>query len=92
MKMSDKTDHCFISADIKKENSKSQLLKDDQVHADQDFYDNLPFNKLRNPPKHVRNTISLTNYKKGLCPCVSLSVSHDCPIIILSAVLAVTMI
>ena len=63
MKMSDKTDHCFISADIKKENSKSQLLKDDQVHADQDFYDNLPFNKLRNPPKHVRNTISLTNYR-----------------------------
>ena len=60
MKMSDKTDHCFISADIKKENSKSQLLKDDQVHADQDFYDNLPFNKLRNPPKHVRNAISLT--------------------------------
>ena len=51
--MSDKTDLSFISADIKKENSKSQLLKDDQVHADQDFYDNLPFNKLRNPPKHV---------------------------------------
>ena len=76
MQMSDKTDHCFISADIKKENSKSQLLKDDQVHADQDFYDNLPFNKLRNPPKHVRNTISLNNYK-GVCLCVCLSVSHD---------------
>ena len=57
--MSDETDLSFISADIKKENSKSQLLKDDQVHADQDFYDNLPFNKLRNPPKHVstRNLI-----------------------------------
>ena len=55
--MSDKTDLSFISADIKKENSKSELLKDDQVHADQDFYDNLPFNKLRNPPKHVRNIL-----------------------------------
>merc|ERR1711911_350344 len=56
--MSDKTDLSFISADIKKENSKSELLKDDQVHADQDFYDNLPFNKLRNPPKHVVDDVS----------------------------------
>jgi len=47
-----------FKADIKKEDSKSQLLKDDQVHADQDFYDNLPFNKLRNPPKHVVDDVS----------------------------------
>jgi len=39
--------------DIKKDSSKSQLLKDDQIHADPEFYENLPFNKLRNPPKNV---------------------------------------
>jgi len=32
---------------------KSPLLKDDQLHADSSFYENLPFNRLRNPPKKV---------------------------------------
>ena len=44
----------FFVADIKNDTSKSPLLKDDQIHADPDFYENLPFNKLRNPPKQVR--------------------------------------
>ena len=42
-----------FSVDFKEDHSKSALVNDGQNHADQDFYDNLPFNKLRNPPKHV---------------------------------------
>jgi len=40
-------------AAIQKDTSKSFLLKDEQNHADPEFYENLPFNKLRNPPKQV---------------------------------------
>ena len=43
----------YFSVDFKEDHSKSALVNDGQNHADQDFYDNLPFNKLRNPPKHV---------------------------------------
>ena len=39
--------------DFTKENSKSYLLNEDRKHADPEFYENLPFNKLRNPPKLV---------------------------------------
>jgi len=38
---------------LQKDTSKSFLLNDEQNHADQEFYENLPFNKLRNPPKQV---------------------------------------
>ena len=43
---------------MKKNSSKSPLLND-QNHADPEFYENLPFNKLRNPPKHVRICLSM---------------------------------
>ena len=43
---------------MKKNKSKSPLLKDDKVHADNSFYENLPFKGLRSPPKQV------TNYKQ----------------------------
>jgi len=39
------------SMDRKKNNIKSPLLKYDQLHADPEFYENLPFNKFQNPPK-----------------------------------------
>jgi len=38
---------------LKKNKSKSPLLKDDLTHADPSFYENLPFKGLRNPPKQV---------------------------------------
>jgi len=41
------------TAPTKKIKDKSPLLKDDQLHADSSFYENLPFNRLRNPPKKV---------------------------------------
>jgi len=37
----------------KKTKDKSPLLKDDQLHADSSFYENLPFKGLRSPPKQV---------------------------------------
>ena len=43
----------YVLAAIQKDTSKSFLLKDEQNHADPEFYENLPFNKLRNPPKQV---------------------------------------
>ena len=52
--------------DIKKDSSKSQLLKDDQIHADPEFYENLPFNKLRNPPKNVSFTFQI---ERSICSC-----------------------
>ena len=52
----------LILGDIKKDSSKSQLLKDDQIHADPEFYENLPFNKLRNPPKNVSFTFQTERF------------------------------
>ena len=40
---------------MKKNKSKSPLLKDDKVQADSSFYENLPFKGLRIPPKQVIN-------------------------------------
>eukprot|EP00092_Neocalanus_flemingeri_P009188 GFUD01009889.1.p1 GENE.GFUD01009889.1~~GFUD01009889.1.p1 ORF type:complete len:1498 (+),score=504.87 GFUD01009889.1:68-4561(+) len=40
-------------ANMKKNKSKSPLLKDDQLHADSSFYENLPFKGLKSPPKQV---------------------------------------
>jgi len=37
----------------KKTKDQSPLLKDDQLHADSSFYENLPFKGLRSPPKQV---------------------------------------
>ena len=38
----------------KKNIGKSRLLGDDQLHADPEFYSNLPFNKFKNPPREVK--------------------------------------
>ena len=49
-----------IVAPMKKNKSRSPLLKDDKddkVHADSSFYENLPFKGLRSPPKQVTNNI-----------------------------------
>ena len=58
----------FLEGAVKKNNSKSPLLRDDQLHADNEFYANLPFNKYKNPPKEVnrRNTVFeiITSYGK----------------------------
>jgi len=37
----------------KKTKDQSPLLKDDQLHADSSFYENLPFKGLKSPPKQV---------------------------------------
>jgi len=38
---------------MRKNKSKSPLLKDDKIHADSSFYENLPFKGLKSPPKQV---------------------------------------
>ena len=44
----------FVVVPKKKTKDQSPLLKDDQLHADSSFYENLPFKGLRSPPKQVR--------------------------------------
>jgi len=38
---------------ITKDKSKSPLLRDEEVHADSSFYENLPFKGLKSPPKQA---------------------------------------